>query len=238
MFHIAYVEDEIAYSDQLETFISKFQKEKKIEFHLTAFSSADEFLSSFSFGKYDIILLDILLKKDKINGMDLAREIRKIDKKTILIFVTTMVQFAVEGYEVEALGYLVKPITYFSLEQVFNKALKRIKKNTDIFLTITNKGVLVKLPSSKITYIEVRGHSLTLHSTEGIYALRGSLDQMEEKLKDKDFVRCNNCYLVNLCYAYSIQGNSLKVGEDLLQISRPKKKAFIDALTKFQGDSL
>lgn len=238
MYHIAYVEDEIAYSDQLKTFISKFQKEKNIEFHLSLFSSADEFLASFSSGEYDIILLDILLKKDKINGMDLAKEIRKIDNKTILIFVTTMVQFAVEGYEVDALGYLVKPITYFSVEQVFNKALKKIEMNTDVYLTITNKGVLVKLPSSKIAYIEVRGHSLTLHTTEGNYTLRGSLDQIEEELKGKNFLRCNNCYLVNLAYAYSIQGNFLKVGEDLLQISRPKKKAFIDALTKYTGGNL
>ncbi len=151
--HNDYVEDEIAYSDQLETFINKFLKEKNIEFHLTAFSSADEFLSSFSFGKYDIILLDILLKKDMINGMDLAREIRKIDKKTILIFVTTMVQFAVEGYEVGVHGYLVKPITYFSLEQVFDKALKRIKKDTDVFITITNKRNRLQNQKNNVIYV-------------------------------------------------------------------------------------
>ena len=235
MIKVAIVEDEEIYLNQFKQFIEEYKKEEHVSFHLDCFTSGTVFLNTSLEEEYDILFLDIVLK-DSIDGMALANKIREKNSSVIIIFITTMVQYAVKGYEVDALGYLVKPITYFTFRQILIKALKKIDKNEDVFITCNYKDEYARIPSSDITYFEVASHSLTIHTIHGNYQMRGSLSDMMELLNDKDFVLCNQCYLVNLKYVYGIDGMKAKVYEDILQISRPKKKSFLDALTKYCGD--
>ncbi len=235
MIKMAIVEDEEIYLNQVKEFIDDYKKEEHVSFHLDCFASGTLFMNTWVRNEYDIIFLDIVLK-DSIDGMEIANKIREKNSNAIIIFITTMVQYAVKGYEVEALGYLVKPITYFTFRQILNKALKKIDKDEDVFITCSYKEEFAKIPSSDITYFEVANHFLTIHTTHGDYQMRGSLSDMIQLLKNKDFALCNQCYLVNLKYVYGIEGMKAKVYKDTLQISRPKKKAFLDSLTKYCGD--
>lgn len=235
MIKMAIVEDEEIYLNQFRQFVEDYKKEERLSFHLDCFTSGTLFLNTFLEKDYDIIFLDIVLK-DSIDGMAIASKIREKNSTSIIIFITTMVQYAVKGYEVDALGYLVKPVTYFTFRQILNKALKKIDRDEDVCITCRYKDEYAKISSSDITYFEVTSHFLTIHTIHGDYQMRGSLSDMMKLLKDKDFAFCNQCYLVNLKYVYGIEGMKVKVYEDTLQISRPKKKSFLDALTKYCGD--
>lgn len=234
MIKIAIVEDEEIYRKQLQQFLLRFQKEEKCIFQVDTYESGSLFYNTALEKGYDILLLDIVLK-DSIDGLSLAKKIRAKDSQVLISFITTMIQYAVNGYEVDALGYMVKPIHYFDFSLLMKKLLSRLSSRQEIYLTYSRKGEFAKIPSSHITYIEVRNHDLTIHTIHGNYEMRGSLDAVEEELQKKDFSRCNNCYLVNLAFVKEIKGNQVVVNEEELQISRPKKKAFLDALTDFYG---
>ncbi|MFA6829329.1 MAG: LytTR family DNA-binding domain-containing protein [Bacilli bacterium] len=234
MVKIAVVEDEDIYIEQEKTFLKRFSEEKKMVFPVEFFQNANVFLNS-SKSDYDIIFLDIVLK-DSTDGMTLAKKIREKDNRVILIFVTSMTSYAIKGYEVDALGYMVKPIEYYPFSRLLSKALDRLEFDEEVYLTVSNHGEFAKIPSSIITYLEVRNHQVTIHTKKGDYSLRASLDAYEKQLEGKSFVRCNNCYLVNLSYALKIVGNEVLVGNDMLQISRPKRKTFLESLTRYCGE--
>lgn len=232
MTRIGIIEDEECYLSTMRALLSRYQSEEKQQFQIDCYSTGDGFLASGN--SYDILFIDIVLK-DSIDGMDLANKIRQKDKDVIILFTTTMVQYAVKGYEVEALGYLVKPITYFTLCHFLNKALAKINASKQIFIQCLNKDGFHKISASDILYIEVKGHTLTIHTEKNEYSMKGSISDMYEKLKNFHFELCNQCYLVHLKYVSSIEGSLVYVGNTSLQISRPKKKSFLNALTEYCG---
>ena len=232
MIRIGIIEDEECYLSTMKSLLSRYQTEKKEQFQINCYSTCDGFLASGDF--CDILFIDIILK-DSIDGMTLANQIREKDKNVIIIFTTTMVQYAVKGYEVEALGYLVKPITYFTFCHFLDKAVNKLISSIEIFVQCQNKDGFHKIPASDILYIEVKGHTLTIHTETNNYSMKGSISEMYDKLKPYHFELCNQCYLVNLKQVSSIEGSTVFVKGHPLQISRPKKKSFYNALTDFCG---
>lgn len=114
MIHIAIVEDEESYVRQLLEYIERFQQEHFQEIKTSIFRDGDEILEKYS-ADYDIILMDIQMQF--VDGMTAAEKIREMDKSVILMFITNMTSYAVKGYEVDALDYMVKPVEYFSFSQ-------------------------------------------------------------------------------------------------------------------------
>lgn len=232
MIHIAIVEDERGYQEQLHQYILRYEKEygEKIEVHF--FTDGDEILDHYA-AVYDIIFMDIQMKR--LNGMDAARRIRKLDENVILIFITNMAQYAIQGYEVNALNYILKPISYFPFSQELDKAVKKLKKKSVNYITVTQDQGLLKLHTNQISYVESLGHNLTIHSDVGNYTFRGTMKEMEQKLSDAPFVRCNSGYLVNLRYVEAIKQSTVVVSGDELPVSRSRKKIFMEALTDYMG---
>ena len=125
MIRIAIVEDEAAYAEQLEGFLHRYEEEKKEAFEITRFSDGDSIVHNYK-AKYDIILMDIQMKF--MDGMSAAGKIRKSDTEVIIIFITNMRQYAILGYAVDALDYVVKPISYFAFSERLGKAIERIHR--------------------------------------------------------------------------------------------------------------
>ena len=120
MIELAIVEDEKAYVEQLLQFVDQYQREYGESIRTTCFRDGDEIVNGYD-GSYDIILMDIQMKF--MDGMSAAEEIRKVDQKVIIMFITNRIDYAVRGYDVDALDYIVKPVSYFS----FAKKLRRAK---------------------------------------------------------------------------------------------------------------
>ncbi len=232
MVKIAVVEDEKKVQEQLVNYIEEYEKESGEKFEITEFSDGEQIVERYA-GTYDIIFLDIEMKHT--NGMEAARIIRKLDENVILIFVTNMASYAIQGYEVMALSYVLKPVNYFVFSQELAKAVKRVKSLETKYLTVTQDQGVVRLPLSQVSYLESEGHNIVIHSEQGTFSFRGTVKGMEEKLAGENFVRCNSGYLVNLEHVKRVNHNIAVVSGEELQISRPRKKAFMEALTNYLG---
>ncbi|WP_407270436.1 LytR/AlgR family response regulator transcription factor [Radiobacillus sp. PE A8.2] len=224
MTRIAIVEDEPRASDLLSGYLNRFSEENRENFVITEYRNAPSFLDQYQSG-FDIILLDI--EMPYMNGMDMARKLREIDSEVIIIFVTNMAQFAVKGYEVDALDFIVKPVSYSNFVFKMKRALNALKVNEEQEIVVSYAGGLTRISSNKLLYVEVSGHNVTYHLIDKKIEARGSLSKIESDLSKWNFLRCNRCYLVNPRYVEWVHKYTVKVGDDVLQISHPKRKEFM-----------
>ena len=228
MINIAIVEDEEIYSDTLKNYLKQYEEEKGQKFTVEVFTDGLYLLDHFK-GQFDIILLDIEMKH--INGMTTAEKIRMLDDEVIIIFITNMTQYAIRGYSVDALDYLLKPVGYFAFSQRIERAVSRLKRKEDRYLTIVFRGGARKVKIDDIYYIEVQDHDLIYHTAHGDISVSGSLVHMENKLKDENFFRCNKCYPINLNHVEGMKEGHAIVAGLPISISRSKKKEFLELLS-------
>ena len=127
MITIAIVEDEEAYAKQLTEYIEKYQQESGKRFKVIRFRDGDEIVEKYT-GEYDIILIDIQMQF--MDWMTAAEEIRKLDTKVVIMFITNMTNYAIRGYEVDAMDYVLKPVSYFAFARKLERAIGRIPQTT------------------------------------------------------------------------------------------------------------
>ena len=227
MIHIAVVEDDAGYRSKLEGYIEDYGRENGETIQVTTFSDGLDIVENYTAG-YDVILMDIEMKH--LNGMDAARRIRTMDTNVPIIFITNSAQFAIQGYEVEALSYVLKPVSYFAFSQELKRAIRRVKEKTSFFLHIPQKEGMVRLDVSRLRYVESMGHNVVYHTHTGDVVNRESLKSVEEKLVPHGFSRCNNCYLVNTRFINWVHEYQVNVSGNILTISRPRHHQFMKDL--------
>ncbi len=228
---IAIVEDNSASAEKLRGYLRQYGEENQKEFDITLFGDAVSFLDRYS--PFDMVFMDIELPG--MDGMEAARRLREVDRQAILLFVTNMARFAVKGYEVDAMDYLVKPVQYGSFSLKLRRALARWEQTSETILVSQPNG-FQRLLLREIRYLEVSSHKLIYHTTAGPVSGAGTLVEAEEKLHSKGFLRCNKCYLVNYKHVVSVQGSDLVLtGGERLLISRPRKKSFMAELAAAMG---
>ncbi|MCH5315607.1 MAG: response regulator transcription factor [Eubacterium sp.] len=235
MFNIAIIEDDKNFSAMLNESILKFGAEKNLSFNISVFESIENFLIPRQ-DSFDIVFFDIELPG--MNGMDGAKKFRSMDTDAVIIFITSLSKYAVNGYEVDAMDYMVKPITYNNFSLKLEKAIRKTESRQYKTIYIHAKDGVRKVRSIDVYFLEVRGHNLTVHTDNGSVDASGSLSEFEEELRPYNFSRCNSCYLVNMRAIVRIDGMSiwLRNGEELA-ISRRKKKEFLDDFTQYIGNN-
>mgnify|MGYP001219995422 FL=1 len=234
MIRIAIVEDDNNDMQILRNYLSRYEKETSAHFQISGFFDGLDIISDYK-AEYDIILLDIQMKH--LDGMRTAEKIRALDEDVIFIFITSTVQFAVQGYTVDALGYVLKPVPYLAFSQIMNKASRLVqKKQSKTYLTLEVDGCQLKLDTSQITYIESQKHDILVHCERGSYRTAGPLKRMEELLLSQGFAKCHNAYLVNLQHVMALMPNMVRLSDSAeLAVSRARKKSFLDSFTDYMG---
>ena len=236
MIRVAIVEDEKEQAERIRGFVERFaaEKEKKIQVHL--YADGDEFVRELNRG-FDIALLDIQMKR--MSGMQAAGEIRRCDEEMILIFITNLVQYAVQGYSVNAMNFLLKPVSYFTFCDKFMQAVKRLEKRRGALLEIkTDKGFTLRLRPEEIHYVEIVNRRLVIRTDDKDYYCTESMQNLEEKLDPRMFFRCHVAYLVNLEHVRQVMKSSAMVEEREVLVSKYRKKEFLNALTNYMGGEI
>lgn len=230
MRNIAVVEDENIAAQALIRNIERYAKEFNCEFNIVRFNNAEQFLKDYK-AVYAVVFMDIQMPG--INGMDAAFKLRELDKTVSLIFISSLVQYAQKGYEVDAVSYLIKPVKYYDFSLKFRKALDIYVLNEEHSLVLEVAGGMRRISCDKLMYVEILKHRLYYHTVDGVAETTGVLSAVEKELEAFGFLRCNNCYLVNPRFVVDVQGNIVTVGTEQLSISRPRRAAFLSKLARF-----
>ena len=182
----------------------------------------------------ELLFLDIQMPN--LSGLELSR---LLPPEMKVIFITAFEQYAVEGFRVEALDYLLKPVSYGAFCTKLSRAIQRVqrRKGGQVALQLSGGGMQL-LDTGDILYLETRNRMLYYHTATQEYAVRGSLAGAEKQLAAYHFARCNQCYLVNLQYVRGVENDFVQVGDARLEISRRQKAAFMTAVASYLGGVL
>lgn len=231
MIKLAIIEDTLQDAQHISSLVSSYAKAADIQIEQKRFENALKFLDAKE--KYDIILLDIMMPG--FNGMEMAHRLRKFDEDTVIIFVTSMEQYAIEGYSVSAVGFLIKPAKYEQLRGVLDKAIQIVRQKISATIMVKTYTELISVDVSTIEYAEVKGHSLIFHTQKGEIQTKGTLKELIDKVESYNFIRCNNYAVVNARYIRAVRENTVVLPSAELEISRRKKSEFIEAYLRYSG---
>lgn len=232
MYHVAIVEDEESFTIQLQEYLKKYEEENDVRFKISVFGDGAEILEEYQ-PLYDIILLDI--EMPKVNGMKAAEEIRAQDADVTLMFITNMASYAIRGYEVGALDFVMKPINYYTFSMKMTRVLKRTKQKAQQEILLTLPDGVKKLNVQQIYYVEVQNRMLYYYTEEGIFTMRGTMQSVENMFAPYAFAKCNHWYIVNLKHVSEVKKLTVVVAGHELEISRRNRTAFLKALTDYVG---
>ena len=234
MVKIAIIEDDDIWAEKISEFLRQYENEYGQKIETRRFTDGYEIADGYN-GGFDIILMDI--EMGLMDGMEAAEQIRTKDEKVVIIFVTNMAQYAIRGYKVNALDYILKPITYMPFSQTLKKAIRSLDNIKETFITISLRDGTQKIRSSEINWVESQGHRLTFHTEKDEFETTVySMKEIAEKLSDDGFMRCSSGVLVNLRKVSGIRNGNVVVGNDLLSVSRGKKAEFMAALVSYMTE--
>lgn len=233
IFRIAIVDDNPSDSARLQGYLAQYQRESDDIFQIKVFDNGLAFLEHYH-ADYDVILMDV--EMPHMSGMDVARSLREVDENVCLIFITALAHYAIEGYEVRALDFIVKPAEYPNFSMKLRRALDIRRKNMTGELRLNAPGNMQRLMIDDILFIEIISHTLYYHTADKTYEERGSIAQREQDLAQYGFARCNNSYLVNLRFVTGVVNNMVTLPGHCFPIGRTKRKDFMQKLTDFMGD--
>ena len=167
--------------------------------------------------------------------MDAADQIRQTDQDVVIVFITNIASFAIRGYEVGAMDFVVKPITYYNFSTRLARALKRSRSREPRQIILTLADGVKKLEVGQIYYVEVQNRMLHYYTQESVFAVRGTMQSVQQMLEAYSFAKCNHWYMVNLRHVSEVKKNTVVVGEYELEISRRNRTPFLKALTEYVG---
>lgn len=234
MYHIAIVEDDSTDRKSICDCLERYGRETAREFKTTEFCNAVSFLEGYT-PVYDAVFIDIQMPY--IDGMSAAAKLRESDVSVPLVFITNMSKYAVKGYSVNAVDFVVKPIMYGNFQVMMNKVLRLADNRAESAVLKTADG-RIRIALDTVSYIDVLDHRVCYHTDGGDFTVWESLKEQEARLPSDKFVKCNNYCLVNLKYVDGITEGNVLVGGTEIPLSRSRKKEFSDRLLAYYGKYL
>lgn len=236
LYTIAVVEDDETAMERLVSLIGSHPLNAKHTFRIERYPNAYEFLEAFKCN-FDLLFLDIQL--GGISGMEAARRVREKDGQVLIVFVTSMGQYAVESYDVQACDFILKPVDTGSFSMKFDRVCRLLEHNAnEECLTVSSRFGAKKMKIADISYVESSNHTIIYHLPDENFSTRDVMDRVEERLEKYHFVRCNSGYLVNLKYVEGYFGDYITVKGESLKISKARKQKFLSEFTRYVGGSV
>lgn len=231
MIRIAICDDEIKARQVLKFALWKTLPDSEKDLTIYEFSSGEKTIAWLKAnpGALDVLFLDI--EMNGMNGMETARAIRTFNSDLIIVFVTGYADYVFDGYSVNALDYIIKPIKSEKLKDIITRINKTLYKTESKMYTVKNADGLFRIPISDIIYFHSNAHRITLVSTDGNFDFLGKLDDIECNMAD-DFIRTHQRYLIHIPKVEKVENNSIIMHGQNIPISRSRKKDVMSALTR------
>lgn len=228
--NIAIVEDSPEDKERLVGQLKQYEAERGDTFQIKWFPFPSQFLQAYE-PIYEIVFMDI--EMPGFNGLETAKLLRASDERVTLIFITNLAQYAINGYEVDAYDFIVKPVRYENLSRKLDRLRNRLDAKSKGTLSIKTKQGYLVIEIDDILYVESDNHKITFHLIDQTVSSFSSMKEIGKRLPEDTFVSCNQSYLVNMNYIEEINNYDLVLHGEKLIISRPKKKGLVEAFTAF-----
>lgn len=235
MYRMLIVENTPAEADLLRGYLQRYASEKNLSLLIETLPSALEFINSKHVA--DLIFMDIDMPG--INGMEAAEILRGYDAETPLVFVTNLAQYAVRGYAVDAVDFVVKPIEYGDFAMRMDRAMRVVARNAEHSLALRTADGIRVVSQGDVTYIDLAKHDLCYHLIDGSELReRGSLRAAEQRLDPQVFLRISSGCLVNMARVVRIGRESVTMADGAeLFYSRSQRKRALETLANYVGRS-
>ncbi len=226
MLKIAICEDEKYILKKLFEKVEKYTKEKHLQAHIHTYISGEELLKETI--NFDIVLLDMILPG--IKGLEVAK---KLCNKSSIIFITSYGEYALDAFEIDAVHYLLKPVTQEHLYSALDRAVYRLEQADNKSLIFEKAGKTQVIPLHDILYGEVFNHQIYIHTVQGTYDYPGTLNGLEKEL-DERFFRCHRSVILNMRHIVGQEkGMAMISNGDKLFVSRRKQAEFMEKLLQY-----
>ena len=226
MLALAICEDESWFAADLKKKAESFLIREGLDASIRIYTSGEELLEQHQ--RMDILLMDVKLPGK--SGMDIAKKLRAFGERCQIIFITAWPEYVFQAFDMDAVHYLLKPVSCEKLNAALDKAIKRISCGDEKTYLLTNGGSMRRIFLRDILYCELYDHRLFIHTMTEKYETNGTLDSLEKKM-DGRFFRCHRSYLVNMDYVTDKEeGYAVMAGGGRVLISRRKQQEFTKRL--------
>ena len=222
---IAICDDEELYRVELKTILDKLLI--NVDYNIDTFDDGNRLIESFKAQPYDLLFLDI--EMPVVDGITLAKSLRAISEKVFIVFLTSHVEYAIEGYEVNALRYLTKPVDIDKLKEVIRYVQEKQGASRQLIIKEDGEELLINI--NDVIYLESMNQNVRIVTTQGEHVIRYNIGDFEEQLKNDGFFRSHRGYLISLAKVKKLSKNDVIMeGDVILPVSRSNVKALKDAL--------
>ncbi len=222
---IGIVDDDEKCREQLQGYIARYARESGENIETLVSSDGIHFVSDYG-GDGDVVFLDV--EMPLMDGITTAKRIREFDDTVSIVFLTNYSQYAINGYEVNAIDYVIKPMSYAVFCQKLKKALSFCARREHGEIVVHNETSVVRLPFQEILYVESERNYVVYHTEKETYRERSTMRAAQEKFGHSCFAMCNAGMLINLSHVRKVVDNELFIDNQIMQISRGRKKEFMD----------
>ena len=212
----------------IANFIKRYKEETGLNIQVLSYDSGEKLLNHYSLSM-DLIFLEIPFSK--INGIEIAKRIRKIDQNVGIVFLTTILNHVLEAYEVKANNYIIKPLKYQRFLKEIEEARYRSGQNR--FFIETNASRIYKIYTKSILFIETEGQNTRIHTETDSILSSKRMKEHEQILFEEYFVRCHAGFIINLLFFEKYEQNDILLSTNvLIPVSRQRRKTVFERIKK------
>lgn len=234
MIKIAICDDESHFVERMEKMLRVYEEKSKQSFLIKRYEKPLKLLGALK-EEFQIYFLD--LQMPNMNGLELAKAIRKTDDRSVIFFVTSYREHVFESFQYGVANYIIKPITQIQIDSEMNRVLRKLNTYEQEYLTVKNSNGYLKIYLSDIQYIETYGRNVLFHCQGGRDEIgHFKMQDLEQRLSAYSFIRCHNGYIVNVDYIEGIHELSVTLlSGDVIYTTKTRKKQLIKKLAERMG---
>ena len=233
MIKVAIVEDSKKWRQNLKEYLERYGAEKNVGFLTDFFEDGSSFLNS-NVEEFDLIFMDIDLAGS--SGIEASRELRKRNERASLVFFTELSQFAIQGYEVSAFDFLVKPVAYELFAVKMNRLVRYLGESMVKTFIVKDANGVQRIRYDSILYLESQKHYVYFHLSDGnVVRMRSVLDDVQDEFLSNGFAKINRSIIVSLSKIEGYSRDDIRIGKESLPLSRIYRASFVASLNKFLG---